>query len=119
LRYPSVVSWFQASKLWLLETVPISRDVAHALIGLLFLLVVVCRRPFPTWSCIIPTVVVALAGECLDIRDAFQYEKPLRLADAVKDMALTVGPALVVLGVLIRRFGRERACQHQAVRQRP
>lgn len=104
-----VVSWFQAFKLWLLELVHLSRDAAHALVGLLLLgAVFFLRRSPPTWRCLIPTVVVGLAGEGLDLWDAFRYGSPVRLADAGIDIVLTVVPAFVLLVVVM--------CRHRLTR---
>ena len=56
--------------------------------------VLVFRRSPPTWRVLIPTIVVALAGECLDLWDASEYGSPVRLADGGKDIVLTVVAAI-------------------------
>ena len=101
-------SAFQALKLWALDVTPFSRDVLHLLAGLSILAttLVVRRSSIPSWACIAPTVAVALGAEALDWSDDISLWGAPRFGASAWDLLLTIGPALILLTLLI---GRGRA----------
>lgn len=94
------MSYFQQAKIVIVDFTGLERDALHIYVGL-FVFVACCvlfrlkARDFRPW---IVTLLVASAGEILDLRDALTYDHPLLFAEGIKDFCNTIAvPTLLLL----------------------
>jgi hypothetical protein len=64
-------SWYQATKLFLVSALGLSRDALHIYVGLgvYFVVAILPRRPLSSFVPLAAALLPALAGEALDLRD--------------------------------------------------
>lgn len=97
------MSPYQLAKIEVLSWVPVSRDLAHVLVGLIVLSLVLLfrwKRP-KNLRLVLPSFAVALIGEALDAFDAFNQGSMPGLLPALRDIFSTTVPALCVLACVV------------------
>ena len=72
VTFSKETSTYQRFKLELLSVIPVSKDAFHVYLGCacLLLAAVVLRRPLSSWTAVLPGLVLSLAMEVFDLRDA-------------------------------------------------
>jgi len=66
---------YQLLKLWLLDTLPLTKDAIHVYIGFFCLLValVVFRRRLASYWALVPGLLVSVTMEIVDLRDGYGW----------------------------------------------
>lgn len=98
------MSQFQIVKTWLVENVGLARDALHVHVGLLvfFAIALILRTRLDNWRPWTAALVVTLAGEAWDLRDALHFQQPIDLWASWKDVWNTLFWPSVIL--LLARF---------------
>jgi len=100
-------SLYQAAKLILVDTVGLSKDALHVYVGLgvLFVSMVLFRKPLNSFLPVCMVLLAALAGEALDMRDDVAslgyWRWRASLADVVNTLFWPVVVSLLAWGRVI------------------
>jgi hypothetical protein len=94
------VSDFQQAKVWLSNTLHLSKDALHIYVALIvfFGTCLLFRWKASQWRPWLCVLVAALAGEAWDISDSIHYVEPIGYWASAKDLANTMAvPTLLVV----------------------
>jgi len=92
---------YQLLKLWLLDTLPLTKDAIHVYIGFLcvMLALVVFRRRLASYWALVPGLLVSVTMEIIDLRDGYDWTA------SVKDLINTnLLPFVLVTLARLRTF---------------
>jgi len=86
------VTEFQQAKMWLVETLHLSKDVLHIYVALIvfFGTCLLFRWRASQWKPWLCVLAAALAGEAWDIRDSIAQEGQIFVLASLKDLANTM-----------------------------
>ena len=109
ITFSRETSGYQRFKLELLSLIPVSKDAFHVYLGCacLLLAALVLRRPLSSWSALLPGLVLSLAMEVFDLRDARRTTGEWRWHASLHDLVNT--NLLPVVLVFVFRRGWIRA----------
>lgn len=91
---------YQMLKLFLIETLSLSRDALHIYIGFfaMMLTILILKKKMYQWSVLIPTFVLSLLAEAVDIWDELNTIGRVLVAASVHDILNTnLIPFILVL----------------------